>query len=378
MTAFLAELQTPALLLCEEKLNRNIARMKARMDGFGVPLRPHIKTAKSADVYARALDGAVGVTVSTLAEAEYAFDGGVKNILYAVGISPNKIERALALRAKGAELTLAVDTMDAAKAVAAIGEGAGASIPAVIEIDSDDHRAGVKPLSSQAREIALFLNASRGAGFRGLMTHAGGSYDCRSIEAIRAVAEQERRAVVDTATMLKAVDLDCEIVSVGSTPTATFGERFDGVTEVRVGVYMFQDLVMAELGVCAIDDIAISVLTSVIGAQRDKNWILTDGGWMAMSRDRGTAAFPVDYGYGLVCDETGAPIDDLIVHTCNQEHGVLTRRGGGAIDFSRFPVGRLLRVLPNHACATAAQFSAYEVISGPGRVIARYPRVFGW
>ena len=168
------------------------------------------------------------------------------------------------------------------------------------------------------------------------------------------------------------------MTTVTRTPTATFSERFDGATEVRVGVYMFQDLVMASLGVCALDDVAISVLTSVIGAQREKNWILTDGGWMAMSRDRGTAAFPVDYGYGLVCDEAGAPIADMIVISCNQEHGIIARRGGGAIDFSKFPVGRLLRILPNHACATAAQFSAYQVLDGENRIVARYPRMNGW
>lgn len=374
----LADLQTPTLLLSEAKLDRNITRMKARMDALGVRLRPHIKTAKSVEVYARALDGAVGVTVSTLAEAEYAFENGVSNILYAVGIAPGKLDRVLALRAKGADLTLTVDSLDAAKAVAEKGEGALSEIPVVIEIDSDDRRAGVKPMSGAAREIAGFLNRAKGARFRGLMTHAGGSYDCRSVDAIRAIAEKERRAMVDTAAMLKADGIDSEIVSVGSTPTATFGERLDGVSEVRVGVYMFQDLVMAALGVCAVDDIAISVLTSVIGVQREKNWILTDGGWMAMSRDRGTAAFPVDYGYGLVCDEKGAPIGDLVVISCNQEHGIIARRDGGPVDFSKFPVGRLLRILPNHACATAAQFSAYEVLDSGDRVIARYPRLNGW
>lgn len=376
--ASLADLQTPALLLDETTLDANINRMRNRFSAFGVPLRPHIKTAKSAAVYARALDGAVGVTVSTLAEAEYAFENGVRNILYAVGIAPVKLERAAALMRRGADLTLTVDNLDAARALAAKGAGFGVDLPAVIEIDSDDHRAGVKPLSGTAREIAGFLNGAKGARFRGLMTHAGGSYDCRSVEAIRAVAEKERRAVVDTAAMLKADGIDCEIVSVGSTPTATFGEKFDGVTEVRVGVYMFNDLVMAALGVCDVDDIAISVLASVIGRQEDKNWVLVDAGWMALSRDRGAAAFPVDQGYGLVCDEKGEPIDDLIVASCNQEHGIIARRGGGAIDFSKFPVGRLLRILPNHACATAAQYAAYDVLNAAGEIIARYPRHNGW
>lgn len=372
------DLETPALLLSEERLDRNIARMRERMAGFGVPLRPHIKTAKSVDVYGRTLDGAAGVTVSTLAEAEYAFDNGASDILYAVGIAPSKLDRVASLRARGADLIVTLDSLEAAKAVAAKGAAAGADIPALIEIDSDDHRAGVKPKSAAAREIASFLKYTTGAKFRGLMTHAGGSYDCRSVEAIRAVAERERRAVVDTAALLRKDGIESEIVSVGSTPTATLGARFDGVTEIRVGVYMFQDLVMAGLGVCAEDDIAISVLASVIGHQAEKGWIITDAGWMALSRDRGSADFPVDQGYGLVCDEAGRPFGDLIVASCNQEHGIIARRNGAGLDAAAFPIGRRLRILPNHACATAAQFAAYDVIDAAGAVIARYPRLTGW
>jgi D-serine deaminase-like pyridoxal phosphate-dependent protein len=378
MKTALESLLTPRLLLSEEKLDRNIARMKARLARFGVPMRPHIKTAKSAAIYGRALDSAVGVTVSTLAEAEYAYDNGAVNILYAVGIAPAKIERALALRARGADLTVMVDSIDAAKAISARGATAGDRIPVVVEIDSDDHRAGVKPVSGAAHAIAKFLHMAPGARFRGLMTHAGGSYDCRSADAIRAFAERERRAVVDTAAMLASEGLRCDIVSVGSTPTATFGECFDGVTEVRVGVFMFQDLVMAGLGVCSIDDIAISVLASVIGHQKDKGWIITDAGWTALSRDRGTAAFPVDQGYGLVCDREGSPFGDLIVSSCNQEHGIIGRRDGGPVDPERFPIGSLLRILPNHACATAAQFDFYDALGEENFAAARYPRMKGW
>lgn len=374
----LSALETPKLLLSTERLARNFATMKARMDALGVPLRPHIKTAKSIDVVRPALQGAVGVTVSTLAEAEYAFAHGVKNILYAVAIAPNKIERVSALRRRGADLTVAVDSLDAARTVAEKNPDPRTPIPVIIEIDSDDHRAGVKPKSEEALAIARFLTEARGTTFRGLMTHAGGSYDCRTVADIRAIAERERRAVVDTAAMLATVGMRSEIISVGSTPTATFGESFDGVTEVRVGVYMFQDLVMAALGCCAVDDIAISVLASVIGHQRERNWLITDAGWMALSRDRGTADHPVDQGYGLVCDIAGAPFGDLIVQSCNQEHGIVGRRYGGAIDFDKFPIGTMLRILPNHACATAAQFNHYVAVDDGGAIVAEYPRVNGW
>jgi D-serine deaminase-like pyridoxal phosphate-dependent protein len=152
----------------------------------------------------------------------------------------------------------------------------------------------------------------------------------------------------------------------------------DGVTEVRAGVYMFFDLVMAGLSVCAIEDIAVSVLTSVIGHQPDRNWIVTDAGWMALSRDRGTASQRVDQGYGVVCDLGGRPIDDLIVAQTNQEHGIVADRNGGAIDLERFPVGTLFRVLPNHACATSAQHPHYNVIAGEPVVEAVWPRFSGW
>ncbi|GAB4521679.1 MAG: DSD1 family PLP-dependent enzyme [Amphiplicatus sp.] len=368
--------ETPQLVLDAARLERNLARMKARLGRFGVPLRPHIKTAKSIDVYRPALDGAVGLTVSTLAEAEYAFAHGARNILYAVAMAPGKLARALRLQEKGADLILTVDSPDAVEALA---KGAGESgIGVVVEIDSDGVRAGVKPESEEVLAIARRIDAAPGLVFRGLMTHAGGSYACRGADEIRAMAERERRAVAGTAAMLAAAGLACEIVSVGSTPTALFAESFDGVTEVRAGVYMFMDLVMAGLGACALDDIAISVLASVIGRQADRGRLVIDAGWMALSRDRGTAKQPVDQGYGLVCDVAGRPRDDLIVVSCSQEHGIVARRGGAPIAREEYPVGTFLRILPNHACATAAQHGSYLVTGEDGRAFARWPRINGW
>jgi D-serine deaminase-like pyridoxal phosphate-dependent protein len=99
---------------------------------------------------------------------------------------------------------------------------------------------------------------------------------------------------------------------------------------------------------------------------------------MALSRDRGTAKQQVDQGYGVVCDLAGRPIDDLVVAETNQEHGIVADRRGGAIDLARFPVGTLLRILPNHACATAAQHSHYNVIAHEPVVEAVWPRFNGW
>jgi D-serine deaminase-like pyridoxal phosphate-dependent protein len=338
-----------------------------------------VKTAKSIDVVRRAIDGQrQGITVSTLKEAEYFFSNGITDILYAVGIAPNKLEHVADLRRRGADVTILLDSAEAADMVAAKGEALGMPFPALIEIDSDGHRSGIQPGDPRLLEIGARLHGNLGTGLRGVMTHAGDSYNCDSVDAIHAMSERERAAVVRCATELERAGLPCPIVSVGSTPTATYATSMEGVTEVRAGVYMFFDLVMAGLGVCTLDDIALSVLTSVIGHQRDRNWIITDAGWMAMSRDRGTSSQRVDQGYGLVCDLAGRPIDDLIVKSTNQEHGIIADRNGRSVDLDRFPVGTLLRVLPNHACATAAQYPEYQVIAGEPVVEATWPRFSGW
>ena len=137
---------------------------------------------------------------------------------------------------------------------------------------------------------------------------------------------------------------------------------------------------MVGIGVCSLDDIASSVLVSVIGHQPSRGWIITDGGWMALSRDRGTATQPIDQGYGVVRSALGTALsEDLIVVSANQEHGVIARRDGGSIDPSSYPVGTLLRILPNHACATAAQHECYQVVSGARPdVLATWSRIRGW
>jgi D-serine deaminase-like pyridoxal phosphate-dependent protein len=295
-----------------------------------------------------------------------------------VGIAPNKLEHAAELKRKGADLTLLLDSVEAADMVAGRGEALGVQFPALIEIDSDGHRSGIKPGDPLLVEIGKHLHGRAGAALRGVMTHAGDSYNCSSIDALRDMAERERLAVVTCAKALRDAGLPCPIVSVGSTPTAIYSERMDGVTEVRAGVYMFFDLFMTGLGVCRIEDIALSVLTSVIGHQADRNWIITDAGWMALSRDRGTANQHVDQGYGVVCDLAGRPIDELIVAETNQEHGIIADRRGGPVDLARFPVGTLLRILPNHACATAAQHSHYNVFAHEPVVVAVWPRFNGW
>ncbi len=373
----LTDLETPALLLDRAKMMANIARMNAAVATHGVALRPHLKTAKSAEVARAMTEGWSGaVTVSTLKEADEFAAAGYRDILYAVGITPNKLAHAAALIGKGVDLTLILDSVTAAQAVAAFGREHGIRFPVLIEIDSDGHRAGVRPDDAEAL-VAIGRELTSGAELRGVMTHGGGSYGATSPEALVAHAELERAGAVRAAETLRAAGLPCPVVSVGSTPTALFARDLTGVTEVRVGVYVFFDLVMAGLGVCREEELALSVLTSVIGHQAERSWLIVDAGWMALSRDRGTQGQRVDQGYGLVCGADGHVIGDLVVISANQEHGIVARRDGSALDMSRFPIGTLLRVLPNHACAAAAQHGHYQVVED-GRAVAEWPRFGGW
>ena len=369
------DIETPAALIDETRMEGNIARLQEHMTALGVRLRPHVKTSKCIEVARRQqAAGARGITVSTLKEAEQFFAGGFTDILYAVCISPDKLDRALALCRRGCALTLLVDSVAAARAVAAKGH----PFEVMIEIDSDGHRSGVQPEDAALIEIGRVLQQG-GVKLKGVLTHAGSSYDLDTPEALRQLAEQERRLSVRAAERLRAAGLPCPEVSVGSTPTALAAGRLDGVTEVRAGVYVFFDLVMANIGVCTPENVALSVLTTVIGHQPEKGWVIVDAGWMAMSRDRGTQRQKVDYGYGAVRDVDGRAIDGLFVTAANQEHGIISRRDGksDASVVERFPIGMKLRILPNHACATGAQYPDYRLVTAGG-AIETWPRFHGW
>ena len=372
-------IDTPAALIDLPRMQHNITRMQQRMNALGVTFRPHVKTTKCLDVVrAQVAAGAQGITVSTLKEAEAFFAAGITDILYAVGIVATKLPRAMALHRQGCSLKLVVDNVEAANAVVEHYRTHGERCEVWIEVDTDGHRSGITPEQDALLEVGRILQAG-GIEVGGVMTHAGSSYDLHDQAALAALAEQERAGCVRAAQRLREAGIPCAAVSVGSTPTALATAHLEGVTEVRAGVYVFFDLVMHNVGVCKIDEIALSVLTTVIGHQADKGWGIVDAGWMAMSRDRGTAKQSHDFGYGQPCALDGTPFDGLTLIGANQEHGILAASDGSVRDdlAARFPVGTKLRILPNHACATGAQFPEYHAVSSRGGVEV-WGRFHGW
>jgi len=368
----LASLETPCLLLDKARLHANISRMSEAVDRFGVVLRPHLKTAKSATVGEIATDGKRrGITVSTLREAEYFADHGFRDITYAVGIAPGKLDRAAALVARGVDLKLLADTVDAAGAIARH----GAAFKLLIEIDCGDGRGGVAPESETLLRIADQLDGLSAARLEGVLTHAGQSYGCADIASLHVIAEQEVHAVVTAANRLRGAGHEVHTVSAGSTPTALFSRDATGLTEYRAGVYVFFDLDQQSRGVCAREDLALHVLASVIGHNREAGKILIDAGGLALSKDTGANAFRPEVRYGEVCTLTGDLLPDTYVTAVSQEHGHI--RVSDESLFERLPVGSRVRILPNHACMTAAAYARYHVIED-NQVVDVWDRCNGW
>lgn len=244
----LEDLPTPAALIDTVRMQRNIERMQQRMNALGVAFRPHVKTSKCVPVAQAQIDaGARGITVSTLKEAEQFFAAGVTDILYAVGMAAPKLKQAAALLARGCALKIIADSADSAWAITDFCQKNGVIFEVWIEIDTDGHRSGVQPHSDDLITIGKQLHEG-GARLGGVMTHAGASYELHTPDALEAMAEQERSGCVLAAERLRAAGLPCPHVSVGSTPTALSARQLQGVTEVRAGVYVFFDLVMANVG----------------------------------------------------------------------------------------------------------------------------------
>jgi D-serine deaminase-like pyridoxal phosphate-dependent protein len=373
----LAELSTPTLLLDRARLEANCERMLAKCRALGVALRPHMKTMKSIDAARLAIDpNHGGIAVSTLKEAEYFAGHGIADIQYAICITPDKLARAAALAARIPSFSFFVDAVETAAAVATFARSEEARFRVWIEVDSGQHRTGTAPDGDELIAIAHALQGSP-VQLAGVATHGGHSYGKRDADAIAAVAEEERLAVTRAAERLREAGFAVEGVSAGSTPTAVHARSGEGLTELRPGVYMAGDLFQAEIGSHGRDDIAVSVLATVISHGRSPDRLLLDAGALALSKDRSTAALDGgDLGYGLVADVEGRAVyGDLVVSSVNQEHGEVAVADRALFD--RLPIGARVRVLPNHACMTTAMYDRYFVLHN-GKVAGVWEKTGGW
>lgn len=374
----LLNFDTPCLLLDREILRNNIGKMADRCRQLGVALRPHVKTPKSLPIAAIfAENGAQGFAVSTLKEAETFFAAGYRDLFYTVPIDAAKVPRAAAMIRAGHDLSLLVSSSGGLAEIAARSAEQDVVLSLWLEIDVDGYRTGI-PLDSDAFSAAIrAIEAHPHLSLRGIMSYGGMSYTCRTPEAAAALTETHRLALLRAAGQVEAMGFSRPRLSFGSTPATWHAQSLEGIDETRCGIYAFQDLFQAGIGACEQQDIALSVLTSVISHSPHLNRFTVDAGGLALSKDRSTQGSTFDAGFGLVCDlASGTPIDGLYVSIVSQEIGVVTHMDGQPIDLDRFPIGSRLRILPNHADMTAAAYEEYHVLSPQG--IEMWSRANGW
>lgn len=363
-------LQTPAFLVDRAVVERNCARMLEKATASGVVFRPHVKTHKTVEIGRMQHGGARGwITVSTMAEAEFFAADGFRDITYAFPIAADKLERAATLAKKIDRFSLLLDSEAALRDVEQFAKAHGIVFDVFLKVDCGYHRAGVDPQSPDSVRLALAIGGSESVRFQGLLTHAGHSYNVVEVDEIRRIAAEESACLTRFRALLEGEGLDDAVRSIGSTPTASVVDRFSDCDEVRPGNYVFYDAFQATIGSCVRADVAVSVLTTVVGSYPERRSLIVDAGALALSKDGGPTQIDPQFGYGLVCDAALNPLPMRIV-ALSQEHGKV-------VCDTPPPVGTRLRILPNHSCLTAAMFDRYHVLDG-GQVVDEWRPVRGW
>jgi D-serine deaminase-like pyridoxal phosphate-dependent protein len=336
------DLETPAVLIDLDIMERNLARMAEYCRQHGLALRPHAKTHKIPELAHRQIkSGASGITVAKLGEAEVMVDAGLTDLLIAYPIIGREKTERLAALAERASLMVSLDSERAAREISRSAHERGVRIGLLVELDIGFRRCGI-PQPEEAVALARLIQDLPNVDFRGLMFYPGHFM----------VPEPERRRLLEETNarlqcFYEAFDragLPIEIVSGGSTPTAYISHEFLGVTEIRPGMYIFNDRTMVGLGVARLEECALSVLVTVVSTAVPGRAIV-DGGSKTLSSDRYRIGHPTigdGRGFGLVREDPEAELEAL-----SEEHGHLdisrSRR--------RYRIGERLTIIPNHVCA---------------------------
>lgn len=329
------ELDTPALIVREEILLRNLRAMADYARAKGLTLRPHFKTHKTAAVARMQRDlGAGGITVAKLGEAEALVDAGVFDDIFIANeiIGPLKLRRLLALLER-ATVRVAVDTVAGARGLEAALAEAGKSLEVIIELNSGQNRAGVLP--EQALPLAETIRAEMPhLRVVGLFTHEGHAGATPEKEKLAETARAAGRTIVEVAEQLREHGFEITTISVGSTPAAFETTTVDGITEMRPGTYVFNDATYFRLGIRP-EDCALRVLATVTSRNGDR--AVLDCGSKALTMDPAIGR----PGYGYIVEYPDAQIVAL-----SEEHGWVRLPA----ETAGMQVGEKVQVIPNHVC----------------------------
>ena len=331
-----SEIETPALVVDLDRMEKNLARVAAYAREHGLRLRPHSKTHKSIRIGKRQLaSGAVGLTVAKVSEAEVMLNAQPEDLLVAFPIVGRaKLERLMAV-ARRTRVTVALDSAFAAHQLADAARAAQVEVGALAEFDAGLGRVGVAPGAALV-ELAQAIVKLAHLRFEGIAFYPGHikSLDASGEEALRHLSETLRSIRDD----FRKAGLEARIVSGGSTPTLFSSHQIEGLNEIRPGTYVYNDINTVRSGGCAMEDCAATILATVVSTARPGHMII-DGGSKTFSSDRPVNTAEVTFGHVVEAPEAR-------FHKMNEEHGFIDLTGTEV----EFGVGDRVHVVPNHIC----------------------------
>lgn len=359
-----AWIDTPAIIVDSSRLERNIVRFQELANHNGVGLRPHIKTHKSIEIAQMQLAaGATGVTAAKLSEARHFFSAGIVDVFVAytiVGPIKSRLAAELALRGS---LIVGTDNAVSIQDLSDACRTRGSILRVRIEVDTGLARGGVTDVDT-AYDLARAIDAAPNLEFDGIYTFRSSTFPSSDGRDRHELGHAEGDIISRFAEALRAKGVTVTSVSAGSTPTGVAAAEGIAVTEIRAGTYVFNDYLMAHLGVASYDDIALAVLATVV-SRPGPGIAIVDAGSKALSSDFYPGRLGLE-AYGVAAD--GRQID---VTRLSEEHGVC--RLGPDVDLA---VGERVALIPSHSCTTVNLADEFLMISASGEstrvdVIAR-------
>jgi D-serine deaminase-like pyridoxal phosphate-dependent protein len=350
MSTLFPELDTPSLLIEKSILDRNISEMQSICNENDVSLRPHVKSHKSPYLAVMQVsNGAIGISCAKVSEAMVFANAGIRNIQIAnIIIGEKKFSALYEIQTKTNTLSVCVDSIDNAKPLAEYFLAKHSVMNVIIMIDCGYARCGISDFG-KISELIGFIRSSHSLNFLGITTHAGHAYSAKNNEERISIAEHEGRFMTDLANKIRKEGTFINEVIIGSNPTARHCCRINGVTQIRTGNYIFNDMIQVGLGTVGIEDCALSVLSQVISIPTDDR-VIIDAGSKTFSSDRGAHGNENLIGYGKILNKKA------MIERLSEEHGIISNQG------DKFYIGERLRIIPNHACTTTNMFDkAYLV-----------------
>lgn len=360
---------TPYISLDLKILNNNIQNMQEKADKAKVTLRPHAKTHKSVQIAKLQIKaGAKGLTVAKPDEAVTFIKNGISPIMLCYPIiSEEKIRNLLTTaETHSAEILFVLDSIHGFTVLDRVTCQINKTVKAYIEIDTGLHRCGLQPKEKVLTELAQKITSSPHIEFIGITSHAGHAYSAKTREQAQNIAESERKTLLDVKNRLVSLKIPTTEICVGSTPTLWAQENFNGLTEIKPGNYVFNDLTQKNIGIVEWNQLALTIVTTVVSI--NDTYMIVDAGSKSLTSDAGAHGTQGTQGYGLAFKQNDDPDDHsgLTVEKLSEEHGWINHKG------NPLPIGTRLTIYPNHACPVVNLFDEMHVFEN-GKYIETWP-----